>query len=29
VLKDRGLIRLNTISQIEVLDEDGLLELAA
>lgn len=28
VLKDRGLIRLNTISQIEVLDEDGLLELA-
>lgn len=29
VLKDRGLIRLNTISQIEVLDESGLIELAA
>jgi CRP/FNR family nitrogen fixation transcriptional regulator len=29
VLKDRGLIRLNSISQIEVLDEDGLIEMAA
>jgi CRP/FNR family nitrogen fixation transcriptional regulator len=29
VLKDRGIIRLNTISQIEVLNEDGLLEMAA
>lgn len=29
VLKDRGLIRLNTISQVEVLDEDGLVEMAA
>jgi CRP/FNR family nitrogen fixation transcriptional regulator len=29
VLKDRGLIRLNSISQIEVLDEDGLFEMAA
>lgn len=29
VLKDRGIIRLNTISQIEVLDEDSLLEMAA
>jgi CRP/FNR family nitrogen fixation transcriptional regulator len=28
VLKDRGLIRLNTISQVEVLDEDGLAEMA-
>jgi CRP/FNR family nitrogen fixation transcriptional regulator len=29
VLKDRGIIRLNKISQIEVLDEDCLLEMAA
>ena len=29
VLKDRGIIRLNTISQVEILDEDGLLEMAA
>ena len=28
-LKERGIIRLNTISQVEVLDEDGLTELAA
>jgi CRP/FNR family transcriptional regulator, nitrogen fixation regulation protein len=28
-LKDSGIIRLNSISQIEVLDEDGLTELAA
>lgn len=29
VLKDRGTIRLNTVSQIEVLDEDDLVGLAA
>lgn len=29
VLKDRGIIRLNTISQIEILDEDGLIDMAA
>jgi len=29
VLKDRGIIRLNTISQVEILNEDGLVEMAA
>jgi CRP/FNR family nitrogen fixation transcriptional regulator len=28
-LKDNGIIRLNTVSQIEVLDEDGLVQAAA
>jgi CRP/FNR family nitrogen fixation transcriptional regulator len=29
VFKDRGIIRLNTISQVEILDEDSLVMMAA
>ena len=27
-LKERGIIRLNTTTQIEILDADGLVEMA-